>query len=70
MPSRCPYCNRLPQVEKCEPWSKEDGPQPWYAGCYSTAPREHFVGGNGTSALDAVKTWEREVAKHAASPVR
>lgn len=60
MPTPCPFCGRQPQVERCEPWNKSDGPQPWYAGCYTTAPVEHFVGGNGGTKAEAVEEWERQ----------
>lgn len=69
-PSPCPYCGRQPDIEPCEPWPRSAGPQPWYAGCYQAGEREHFVGCNGDSKADAIKNWEREVAKYAASPAR
>lgn len=66
----CPYCGRQPSVEICEPWSKTDGPQPWYAGCYQPGAREHFVGDNGVTRGEAMENWNREAEKHAASPIR
>lgn len=70
MPTPCPYCGRQPDVSRCEPWPRGFGSAPWYAGCYQSGAREHFVGGNGGTEAEAIKTWEGEVAKHAASPVR
>lgn len=62
--SPCPYCKREPSVERCEPWSSADGPQPWYVGCYQGGSAEHFIGANGDTKADALKNWEREVADH------
>lgn len=62
--SPCPYCNRQPQVEKCEPWPRDAGPQPWYVGCYQGGDREHFIGSNGDTREDAISNWEREVRDH------
>lgn len=60
----CPYCNRQPSVERCEPWSRSDGPQPWYVGCYQGGSGEHFIGANGDTREDAMRNWEREVKDH------
>lgn len=59
----CPYCGRQPLVAVCEPWPRNVGAAPWYAGCYLGGSREHFVGGNGTTRAEALATWEAEVAK-------
>jgi hypothetical protein len=66
----CPYCGRQPDISLCEPRPSHAGPQPWYAGCYWPGEREHFVEANGDTRADAERGWEREVAKHTASPVR
>lgn len=68
MPTPCPYCGRQPHIERCEPWPKEAGPQPWYAGCYSGGEREHFIGTNGDTRADALKNWEQEVNRHDPQP--
>lgn len=62
----CPHCGRQPVIELCEPWSKKDGPQPWYAGCYlgGGPEREHFVGANGATRKAAEAAWCREVKKY------
>jgi len=62
----CPYCGRQPDVDKCEPWPKDAGPQPWYAHCYVSGSREHFIGVNGDTRADALKNWEIEVRDHRA----
>lgn len=59
----CPICRRAPRIEQIEPWSRAKyGPAPWYAGCYSVDPREHFVGGSADTREDAIKLWKRECA--------
>ena len=60
MPTPCPICGRQPDIEICEPWPRGHGPAPWYAGCYQGGEREHFVGCNGDTRADAVKSWEIE----------
>lgn len=61
MPSPCPICGRLPQVERCEPWARKYGPAPWYAGCYREGSNEHYIGGNGDTRASAIAEWERQV---------
>lgn len=61
---KCPVCGGEPDIGQTEPWPKEHGPAPWYAGCYRVTPIEHFVGVNGDTRLETVKAWNTEVAKH------
>lgn len=63
----CPICGRQPDVSRCEPWSKTDGPAPWYAGCYQASGPEHFVGGNGDTKADAERVWNDEAKKRNAN---
>lgn len=60
----CPYCGRQPEVDKCAPWPRGQGPQPWYVGCYRSGEREHFIGANGDTKAEAMENWEREVRDH------
>ena len=65
-PKPCPVCNRQPDVDLCDPWKKQWGPQPWYAGCYSNNPKEHYIGGNGDTRKEAIAVWEAERNKYIA----
>lgn len=53
----CPHCGQRPQVERCEPWPWEQGPAPWYVGCYRGGRDEHFFGVNGDTKADALRLW-------------
>lgn len=59
----CPICGRDPVIERCEPWPKEAGPQPWHVGCYRNGVFEHYIGVNGDSRDDAIAEWDREVSR-------
>ncbi len=54
---RCPVCNRLPNIDHCEPWPAGYGPAPYYAGCYGQSPIEHFVGVNADSQSEVIEAW-------------
>lgn len=60
----CPYCGKQPVLEQCEPWPSEDGPAPWYVGCYGHEPEEHFIGGNADESFEAIELWGNEVIAH------
>ncbi len=62
--SPCPYCKREPNVERCEPWRSDAGPNSWFVGCYQSGALEHFIGVNGDNRADALRNWERKVANH------
>ena len=53
----CPHCQRHPIVERCEPWPRNLGPAPWYVGCYSQSPVEHFVGCSVDTLVEVPKAW-------------
>lgn len=61
----CPVCGSVPDVEPCEPWPKDAGPQAWYVGCYRQQPVEHFRGVNGDDRADALKNWSKLVSEAA-----
>lgn len=58
----CPACGRRPEIGQCTPWPTELGLPPWYIGCYSYEPVEHFVGSNGDTYAEAVREWNRIAA--------
>jgi len=53
---RCPICAREPDIGECD-GPASAGPLGWYAGCYGTAPREHFVGVNADTCDDVIVAW-------------
>lgn len=64
-PLKCPICGKQPDVNECGPWppSAKYGPAPWYTGCYSQEPTEHFVGVNGANRTDVISRWNLKVRK-------
>lgn len=59
----CPHCGSQPDVSRCEPWPRGEGPAPWYAGCYRGGSDEHFIGGNGDTRAEAEAVWTEAVRK-------
>ncbi len=55
----CPQCGRDPVIERCEPWQKDMGPQPWHVGCYQGGSDEHYVGADGDTRDEAVANWDK-----------
>jgi len=55
----CPTCGRRPEIGQVAPWPAKLGLPPWYIGCYSNEPVEHFVGCNGDTHGEAVREWNR-----------
>lgn len=64
--SPCPHCQRAPSAERCEPWSRKYGPQPWHVGCYRGGGNEHYIGAVGGDKNEALALWENAVvaARH------
>jgi len=48
-------------MDKCAPWPRDAGPQPWYACCYQREPSEHFVGVNGDTRRETMELWNLKV---------
>ena len=62
----CPICQRHPTVERCEPWPRDLGPAPWYVGCYSQSPVEHFVGDSVDTKAEVAAAWRDAVIRQEA----
>jgi hypothetical protein len=68
-PSLCPICKKRPIINECGPWppTKQFGPAPWYAGCYSMMPEEHFIGVNAENRQSAIEAWNEKVRRRRSS---